>query len=80
MPGVERGPSGWKPDILAVRPHGSLFLSRIELETFCVLDDVITTTPQKLMLRCVSNYILVFKDNFDKQSTSHYVYKLAMIV
>ena len=36
-PGVEPGPSGWKPDILAVRPRGILFPSGIEPETFCVL-------------------------------------------
>ncbi len=24
MPGIEPGPSGWKPDILATRPHGIL--------------------------------------------------------
>ena len=36
-PGVEPGPSGWKPDILAVRPRGIMFPSGIEPETFCVL-------------------------------------------
>ena len=36
-PGVEPGPPGWKPDILAVRPRGILFPSGIEPETFCVL-------------------------------------------
>ena len=36
-PGVEPGPPGWKPDILAVRPRGMMFLSGIEPETFCVL-------------------------------------------
>ena len=36
-PGVEPGPPGWKPDILAVRPRGIMFLSGIEPETFCVL-------------------------------------------
>ena len=36
-PGVEPGPAGWKPAILAVRPRGILFPSGIEPETFCVL-------------------------------------------
>ena len=36
-PGVEPGPPGWKPDILAVRPRGIMFPSGIEPETFCVL-------------------------------------------
>lgn len=36
-PGVEPGPPGWKPGILAVRPRGILFPSGIEPETFCVL-------------------------------------------
>ena len=31
--GVEPGPSGWKPDLLAVRPCGILFLSVIEPDT-----------------------------------------------
>ena len=39
MPGVEPGPSGWKPDILAVRPRGNnMFSPGIEPGTFCVLD------------------------------------------
>ena len=37
-PGVEPGPPGWKPDILAVRPRGSMFSPGIEPGTFCVLD------------------------------------------
>ena len=38
-PGVEPGPSGWKPDILAVRPRGNnMFSPGIEPGTFCVLD------------------------------------------
>ena len=31
IPGIEPGPSGWKPDILATRPYG-IFISYFNIE------------------------------------------------
>ena len=40
MPGIEPGPAGWKPAILAIRPHGStLFPPGLEPGTFRVLGE-----------------------------------------
>ena len=52
MPGIEPGPAGWKPAILAIRPHGiNMFPPGIEPGTFCVLgrcDNHYTTETQAL--------------------------------
>ena len=51
-PGVEPGPSGWKPDILAVRPRGNnMFSPGIEPGTFCVLDRCDNRYTTKTCLR-----------------------------
>ena len=63
-PGVEPGPSGWKPDILAVRPRGNnIFSPGIESGTFCLLNrcnnHYTTKTPCRGGKKC-SNFCLPF--------------------
>ena len=40
MPGIEPGPPGWKPGILAIRPHGMRWEKRQNLwsRSFCCID------------------------------------------
>ena len=57
MPGIEPGPAGWKPAILAIRPHGIriMFPPGIEPGTFRVLGgcDNHYTTETEVAVECL---------------------------
>ena len=59
-PGVEPGPAGWEPAILAVRPRGiNMFPPGIEPGTFCVLG----RRDNRYTTETVSDLYVIYKTN-----------------
>ena len=68
-PGVEPGPPGWKPDILAVIPREkACFLPGSERRPSVCYTDVITATPRKLL--DISSYLTLTNPAISQQESS----------